>query len=89
MVRVAVSQAAFEAVAAIFPLVRVVHGPERNAMGERLIWVERFALEPLRAVRPIVLDLHVTALTALPTKRATVYPVRSGMRDGVPAMSGE
>ena len=50
MVRVAVSQVAFEAVA-LLPLGRVVYEPELNAEGERLIWVERPALDKLDALR--------------------------------------
>jgi hypothetical protein len=53
MVRIAVSQAAFEAVATIFPFGRVVYEPERNARGERLIWVERRALDKLDGVRAL------------------------------------
>ena len=53
MVRIAVSQAAFKAVAANSPLGRVVYDPERNAKGERLIWVERLALDKLDAQRAL------------------------------------
>ena len=51
MVRIAVTQAAFEAVAAIFPLARVVYEPELNLKGERLIWVERLWANKLTALR--------------------------------------
>jgi hypothetical protein len=45
------SQAAFEAVAAALPLSRVVYEPLFNAQGERLIWVEQFALDWLAVLR--------------------------------------
>jgi hypothetical protein len=51
MVRITVSQAAFEAVAAALPLGRVVYEPLLNAQGERLIWVEQFALDRLAVLR--------------------------------------
>ena len=50
MVLIAVSQAAFEAVATA-PLGRIVYEPERNAHGQRVIWVERLALNKLAAQR--------------------------------------
>jgi hypothetical protein len=50
MVRIAVSQAALEAVAAM-RLGRVVYEPMLNAKGERLIWVEWLALNKLDALR--------------------------------------
>jgi hypothetical protein len=53
MVCIAASPAAFEAVAATSPLVRVVYEIERNAKGERLIWVERLALDKLDAQRAL------------------------------------
>ena len=51
MVPIAISQAAFEAVAVALPLGRVVYEPERNTHGQRLIWVERLALDKLTALR--------------------------------------
>ena len=53
MVRIAVSQAAFKAVAANSRLGRVVYEPERNAKGEPVIWVERLALDKLDALRAL------------------------------------
>jgi len=50
MFPIAISQAAFEAAAAL-PLGRIVYEPERNAPGQRLIWVERLALDKLDALR--------------------------------------
>jgi hypothetical protein len=52
MVRIAVCQAAFEAVAAM-PFGRVVYEPGLNAKGERLIWVELLALNKLDALRAL------------------------------------
>ena len=52
MIRIAVSQAAFEGVAAI-RLGRIVYEPEPNPKGERLIWVERRALDRLEALRAL------------------------------------
>ena len=51
MIRIAVSQAAFEAVAETLPLVRVIYEPERDARGRRLIWVEQLAVSRLDALR--------------------------------------
>jgi hypothetical protein len=53
MICIAVSPAAFDPVAATFPVGRVVYEPERNAKGERLIWVERLALDKLDALRAL------------------------------------
>ena len=50
MIHIAVTEAAFHAVAAL-PLGRVVYEPRLNAQGERLIWVERIALDKLDAMR--------------------------------------
>jgi hypothetical protein len=51
MVRIAVSQAAFEAVATTLPLGRVVYEAEFDAQGRRAIWVERIALDKLTTAR--------------------------------------
>ena len=40
MVRIAISQAAFEAIAATLPLGSVSFEPEPDAKGERQIWLE-------------------------------------------------
>ena len=50
MIRIVVTEAAFEAVA-ILPLGRVVYEPLLNAQGERLIWVEAHAIDSLAAMR--------------------------------------
>ena len=40
MIKVAVSEAAFEAIAATLPLGSVAYEPELSAKGERLVWLE-------------------------------------------------
>jgi hypothetical protein len=42
MIRIAISQAAFESIAKTMPLGSVGFEREANANGERLIWIERF-----------------------------------------------
>jgi hypothetical protein len=39
MIRIAISQAAFDAIAAMLPLGGVAYEAEANAKGERLIWL--------------------------------------------------
>jgi hypothetical protein len=51
MIRIPVSQAAFEAVGTMSPLGRVVYEPLLNAKGERLIWIEPAVLDKLEALR--------------------------------------
>jgi hypothetical protein len=51
VIRIAVSQAAFDAVADTLPLGSVMYEAELNARGERLIWIERLALNKLDGVR--------------------------------------
>jgi hypothetical protein len=51
MIRIAVSQAALEMVAAMLSLGRVVYEPLLNAKGERVIWVEGHAFDRLEALR--------------------------------------
>ena len=41
MVRIAITEAAFAAIAATLPLGSVVYEPKLNEKGERLIWIER------------------------------------------------
>jgi hypothetical protein len=42
MIRIAISQAAFEAIVKTMPLGSVGFEREADANGERLIWIERF-----------------------------------------------
>ena len=51
MIRIAITAEAFEAIAATLPRGSVAYEPELNAQGERLIWVEAFALRRLTAMR--------------------------------------
>jgi hypothetical protein len=51
MIRIAISQAAYEAICATLPLGSVVYEAETNAKGERLIWLERRYVDQLGAMR--------------------------------------
>ena len=51
MIRIAISQAAFEAICATLPLGSVSFENKVNERGCRLIWVERRVVDRLRALR--------------------------------------
>jgi hypothetical protein len=51
MVRIAISQAAFEAIAKTLPVGSVGYENKVNEQGERLIWLERAVVDHLRALR--------------------------------------
>jgi hypothetical protein len=51
IIRIAISQAAFEAIAATMPLGSVSYEPETNANGERLIWLPCAVVDRLRYLR--------------------------------------
>jgi hypothetical protein len=51
MVRIAISQAAFDAIAATLALGSVGYENQTNERGERLIWLEPNVIERLRAMR--------------------------------------
>ena len=51
MVRIAISQAAFEAIAKTLPLGSVGYENATNEKGERLIWLEPSVVDRLRALR--------------------------------------
>ena len=51
MVRMAISQAAFEAIAKTLPLGSVGFENKTNEKGERLIWLDRAVVDRLRALR--------------------------------------
>jgi hypothetical protein len=51
MVRIAISEAAFEAIARTLPLGSVGYENKTNAKGERLIWLDPTVLNRLRAMR--------------------------------------
>jgi hypothetical protein len=51
MIRIAVSQTAFEAIAATLPVGSVAFDPEPNEKGERLIWLETAVIDKLGAMR--------------------------------------
>jgi hypothetical protein len=51
MVRIAISQAAFEAIAKTLPLGSVGYENATNEKGERLIWLEPSMVDRLRARR--------------------------------------
>jgi hypothetical protein len=51
MVRIAITQAAFDAIAKTLPLGSVGYENATNEKGERLIWLEPSVVERLRAMR--------------------------------------
>jgi hypothetical protein len=51
MIRIAISQAAFEAIAATLPLGSVGYENEINKNVERLIWLDHAVVARLRAIR--------------------------------------
>jgi hypothetical protein len=51
MVRIAITQAAFEAIARTLPLGNVSFENKTNERGERLIWLERAVVDRLRSLR--------------------------------------
>ena len=51
MVRIAISQAAFDAIAATLPLGSTGYENAVNERGERLIWLERRMLDKLNSYR--------------------------------------
>jgi hypothetical protein len=51
MVRIAISQAAFDAIAKTLPFGDVGFENATNEKGERLIWLERGVVDRLRAMR--------------------------------------
>ena len=51
MIRIAISQAAFDAIAATLPLGSVGYEDGTNEKGERLIWLAPHVLNLLRAMR--------------------------------------
>jgi hypothetical protein len=51
MIRISVTAAAFDAVAAMLPVGSILFEAAVNARGERWIWLERAAVDRLRAMR--------------------------------------
>jgi hypothetical protein len=51
VIRIAITPAAFEAIAATLPLGSVGYEPQPNAKGERLIWLEAAIVDRLGAMR--------------------------------------
>jgi hypothetical protein len=51
VIRIAISQAAFDAIASTMPPGYVVLRCEANERGERLVWLPRDVLEKLKAMR--------------------------------------
>ena len=51
MIRIAISQAAFDALAATLPLGSVGYENQTNERGERLIWLDHAVVSRLRAMR--------------------------------------
>ena len=51
MIRIAISEAAFEAIAATMLLGSVGYERDLNAQGERVIWLEKVWIDKLDAIR--------------------------------------
>jgi hypothetical protein len=51
MIRIAITPAAFEAIAATLPLGSVGYEPQPNPKGERLIWLDSAVVDRLAALR--------------------------------------
>jgi hypothetical protein len=51
MVRIAISKAAFDAIAKTLPLGSVGYENATNEKGERLVWLERSVVDRLRSLR--------------------------------------
>ncbi len=51
MIRIAITPAAFEAIAATLPLGSVGFEPEPDVKGERAVWIERSVVDKLSALR--------------------------------------
>ena len=51
MIRIAITEAAFDAVAATMPLGSVAYEAQLDAQGQRLIWLEARVLDKLTALR--------------------------------------
>jgi hypothetical protein len=51
VIRIAISQAAFDAISATLPVGSVMYEPQTNAKGERMIYVEEKWLDKLAAMR--------------------------------------
>ena len=51
MIRIAISQAAFDAIVSSMPLGAVGYENEANELGERLIWLAPNVVDRLRALR--------------------------------------
>jgi hypothetical protein len=51
MIRIAISQAAFDAIASTMPLGSVGYENDANELGERLIWLAPNVVDRLRALR--------------------------------------
>jgi hypothetical protein len=89
MVRIAISQAAFDAIAKTLPLGSVGYENAVNAKGERLIWLERRMLDKLNSYR----RRHPAAgeagrLTVAARRGTLLAPGRSSI-DAIHAMPGQ
>jgi hypothetical protein len=51
MIRLAISQAAFDAIASTLPLGSIAYEAETDANGDRLTWLPRSVVDRLRALR--------------------------------------
>jgi hypothetical protein len=74
MIQIAITAAAFEAIADTLPLGSVGYEVEPNAKGERLVWFERIAVDKLARMREpgesysdVILRLVQIEARAIPT----------------------
>ena len=75
MIRIAISQAFFEAIAATFPLGSVSFEPEPDAKGERQIWLELLLARQL--TRSTVLSAQISILDTSADLPSAYFPRRS------------
>ena len=75
MVRIAITQAAFEAIAKTLPLGSVGYENETNEKGERLIWLELLLARQL--TRSTVLSAQISILDTSADLPSAYFPRRS------------
>ena len=75
MIRIAITQAAFDAIAATLPLGSVGYENQTDEQGQRLIWLDRAVVDRLRSMRSpgesfsdVILRLAKEATPAMRTK---------------------
>ena len=77
MVRIAITQAAFEAIAKTLPLGSVSYENKVNEKGERLIWLDRGVVNRLTAMRGPARASARSSSGWRRARRASRHPVRA------------